>query len=126
MPATAALLIAAAIHPVPGSGPIPVKVEAGGDDGYTQRLEAALEAAFAACDRFRPYRAAEGGKPLTVTIPTNLLWQSVGARDRILYRIKFSGAKGLRVRTSSGSCREDRMTVCADQVVRDALRAVAR
>jgi hypothetical protein len=122
----AILGLAMIIHPVTPIRPIPVEVEAFGDDGATQRLEDALGTAFAASPRFRTSMPPEAGKPLVVTIPTNVDWESVGGRDKILYHVKFSGRKGLRLRSSRGWCWEDEVRVCANQVVVDALRAVAR
>jgi hypothetical protein len=110
----------------------PIIVLAGGDDGLTQGLRYAIETASKSSADLRLVAAGLEPGTLILRIPTNVPWKKVGGRVRALYTIEFSSANGLNwtadarvLGTSKGSCWEDRLEVCAAQIIKDA-RGIAR
>jgi hypothetical protein len=103
----------------------PVEVWRGGDDGATLRLTDALEATFRASPAFV---LSSGKKPgtLVVTIPTHVGWKQIGGRNQVLYTVEFTSADGRNLGTATGSCWDDALSECADQIIRDAANAMKR
>lgn len=113
-----ALLVVRAVAARNDPAPTPVEVWSGGDDGLTQRLRVVLEEAFKASSDFR---LSNGKRPgtLLVTIPSNVEWEHVGKRTRVLYTVEFaSGNKNLGAH--HGSCWEEELRKCAAQIVKRA------
>src|SRR5947209_11105206 len=68
--------------------PTPVEVWCSGDDGLTIRLRDAIESAFESSAVFRLNKSKKP-RALVVTIPSNVEWEQVGQRNRVLYTVKF-------------------------------------
>jgi hypothetical protein len=120
----AALLPAHPIEAVHGKqAPTLVEVWWVGDDGLTNRLIEAIEKAFKASSDFH---LSSGKRPgtLVVTIPSNVDWEQVGSRTKVLYMVEFGPVDSRKLRTSRGYCWEDMLTKCATQIVKDAKIAV--
>lgn len=86
------------------------EVYTGGDDGLTQRLADAVRARL----EVSPPRI-----PLTVLIPTHVGWSESGGRVRVSYRVEYSRS-GALIAKGQGSCWEDQLDRCADEIVRRA------
>jgi hypothetical protein len=99
--------------------PIPVEIWRGGDDGLTNKLSDAIESAFAVSDAF-VLNKGEKNKMLTVTIPTNVHRERVDNHNEVLYTVELKQKATLRTATISGSCRENKLSICADQIFRSA------
>lgn len=105
--------------------PTLVEVWCVGDDALTVRVRDILEGAFRAS---RDFRLSYGGKPgtLLVTIPSNVEWRDIGKRTRVLYSVSFTSVDGRSLGNRHGSCWEDRLSVCATQIIDDARGAARR
>jgi len=101
-----------------------VEVWTGGDDGLTLGLREALEHALESSPAFT---CSYGKKPgtLMVRIPSNVGWQKVGKRTKVLYTVEFKTIDDRMISTGTGSCWKDALAMCADRIVRDA-KIVAR
>lgn len=104
--------------------PTLVEVWCGGDDGLTMRLKDTLENAFRSSYNFH---LSSGKKPgtLIVTIPTHVVWKQAGKRTQALYTVEFTSADNQPLGTSTGSCWDDALTKCANEIIKDA-RVAAR
>jgi hypothetical protein len=102
----------------------PVEVWCGGDDGLTQGVCHALESAFASTADFV---TSSGKRPgtLVVTIPYNVSSKESGKRTRVSYTVEFTSSNDKKLRTRKGSCWEDDLATCANQIVAQA-RIAAR
>ena len=119
------VLIASSTLCAESAKPMPVEVWTGGDDGLTQRLRFELENKFKSSPEFA---LSSGKKPgtLIVTIPTHVAWTAKGARAHVQYKVEFSSADGNGIGKSSGSCWEEKLSDCADQIYRGAQKAAKR
>jgi hypothetical protein len=93
-----------------------------GDDSLSQKLAAAVEAAF---KRSADFRLSTGGA-LVVTIMRNVEWEMVGKKTRATYTVRFSSAEGREIATEKGSCWESALARCAAQIVKDAKTAARK
>lgn len=110
------------------SNPTPVEVWRSGDDGLTVRFAEAVEAAFQASPLFSKSSGKQPGT-LMVTISSNVGWQPVGDRVRVSFKVAFTDAAGRHLGTNAGSCWEDELSRCANEVVgraEDAARNLTR
>jgi hypothetical protein len=104
--------------------PTPVEVWCGGDDGLTSRLRDAVEGAFKSSPDFTLSWGKKSGT-LVVTIPTNVAWEQVGKRTRVLYNVGCTSAEDQKLGSSTGKCWDDDLSNCATQILKDA-KTVAR
>jgi hypothetical protein len=90
-----------------------------GDDGLSQRLAVGLDGAFT---RSPDFTLSSGRKPgtLVVTIPSNVEWKQIGKRTQAIYTVRFSSIDGRSLGARKGSCWDDDLSKCADQIVKDA------
>ena len=103
---------------------IPVEVWRGGDDRLTQAFASSLEAAFRASSSFVLSRGKQPGT-LIVTITTGMRWQEVTGRRLATYSIEFTDVNSKPLGASSGRCLEQALSLCAEQVLKDASVATA-
>lgn len=101
------------------SAATPVDVRCDGDDGLTQRVCAAVQNGFKSSQDFTLTSADEPGM-LVVRIPTNVDWKQMGKRTKVLYKIEFTTANDQKIAASKGSCWEDAISKCVDQIVEKA------
>jgi hypothetical protein len=99
--------------------PKPAIVLCDGDDGLTSRFCDAVENAFRRSPDFK-LKTQLTPSILKVTIPTNLHWKRVGGKTQAIYAIEFSSADDQKIGDANGSCREDQLNICANQVLRRA------
>ncbi len=116
------LALAACATASPSAHTTLVEVWRGGDDGLTSRFADAIEEAF---QRAPEFSLSSGKVPgtLVVTIPTSLGWTQVGERTEVTYVVEFSRVPNETLRSSRGSCLENRLQDCVAQVLEEA-RAV--
>ena len=122
---TTCLLLATFAAKGQSSGPTPVLILVDGDDGLTQRLGDAVKHKFKASAGFSA-STAETPDTLIVTIPTNVHWQRIGGRTKLLNKVDFTFGHGNAITTKDGVCWEDQLTNCADQVLKIARNTVAQ
>ena len=108
-----------------GSKQVPVELLHVGDDGLSQRLAVTMEGAFARAPEFV---TSQGRKPGTmiVLIPTNVTWEKVGGRTKVLYRVEFSWTDRQDSAMREGSCWEDELPKCAAQIIVGARNMIRR
>jgi hypothetical protein len=96
-----------------------VEVWRGGDDGLTVRLTNALERALESSPDFT---LSSGKKPgsLVITIPTHVGWKQIDGRTQVTYIVEFTSVTSEKVGKTSGSCWDDSLAKCADQIVKEA------
>jgi hypothetical protein len=102
---------------------VSVEILRGGDDGLTNKLSDAIESAFATSDAFALKRG-DKNKTLTITIPTNVHWKRIDNHNEVFYTVELKQSSPERTETDSGSCRDDKLSVCADRIFRSALAFV--
>lgn len=102
-----------------------VEIWRGGDDGLTLHFFEALEARFAKSAQFFLVQGAEPSA-LIVTIESNLHWKNEGGRLKASYRVSFTDSRLQRLGGVQGECWEDDFDRCADSVVGEASRTLAR
>jgi hypothetical protein len=105
--------------------PIPVEVRCGGDDGLTMRLRDTLENAV----KLSPYFSLSSRKipgTLVITIPTNVGWEQFGRRTRVFYSVEFASADDQHIGKITGACWDDKLTICAAQIIKNAKVASRR
>jgi hypothetical protein len=68
----------------------PVIVFANGDDGLTQRLQVETERAFAESADFVLSQHGTEANLLVVRIPTNVSWEKIDGRTKVLYEVRMS------------------------------------
>jgi hypothetical protein len=124
MPLTVVIFLSMALGALnASSNPKPIDLRCDGDDALTQRVCAALKDKFKSSADFKLSTGNEPGI-LVVTIPTNVDWEQVGKRTKVIYRAVFATIDDQKIDTTVGSCWEDALTKCADQVAKQA-RVVA-
>ena len=114
--------------PPHASNPTPVEIWRSGDDGLTVRFEEAVDAAFEASPLFSKSSGKQTGT-LIVTIPSNVDWEPIGERVRVSFKVAFTDTAGRNLGTNAGSCWEDELSTCANEVVgraEDAARSLTR
>ena len=114
-----ALFVAPCVAQGNRTKPIPVEVWCGGDDGLTMRLRDTLENAV----KLSPYFSLSSGKipgTLVVTIPTNVGWEQFGGRVRVFYSVEFASADDQFIGKITGACWDDKLTICAAQIIKNA------
>jgi hypothetical protein len=89
----------------------------------TNKLSDAIESAFATSDAFALKRG-DKSKTLTITIPTNVHWKRVENHNEVFYTVELKQKSPERTETDSGSCEDDKLSVCADRIFRSALAFV--
>ena len=57
---------------------------------------------------------------------THVGWKQIGGRNQVLCTVEFTSADGRNLGTATGSCWDDALSECADQIVRDAENAMKR
>jgi hypothetical protein len=102
--------------------PTPVELWTVGDDGLSMRLRDAIESALDSSSEFVKSHDNEPGA-LIVLIPTNVDWKNVGSRTQVLYKVEFRTTSDHIVAKSNGSCWDDSLGDCADQIVKGAKKA---
>jgi hypothetical protein len=102
-----------------------VELWRGGDDGLTVRLTDAVETAIRNSGWATLALGGESRTPRTVvmTIPTNVAWQPEGKRVRVIYQVTMAGPDGRELSSTSGSCYDDELSVCAATVVAELTKA---
>lgn len=95
-----------------------------GDDVLSQKLAQAIYTALAEAEDFVPSSGKQPGS-LLVEIPDNVRLVHAGKRTKVTYSVNFSRADNKRISSSEGSCPENRLSVCAAQIVKRA-RIAAR
>jgi hypothetical protein len=87
-----------------------------GDDGLSQRLTVAVEAAFKTAHDFTP---SFGKKPgtLIVYVPHHVGWEKKFWRTRALYTVEFKSSEGQDLGTESGACWASDMGKCASRIL---------
>ena len=88
-----------------------------GDDGLSQKLADQVERALARSPDFSVSAGRKSGT-LIVTIPTNVEWKQIGKRTQVLYHVEFSSVDSDMQSQTKGSCWEDRLSDCANQIVK--------
>jgi hypothetical protein len=116
---TVCLVVAACAMGTASAEPTLVEVWCGGDDALTIGLRNTLENAFRSSPDFS---LSTGKKPgtLVVTIPTHVGWKQVGKRTQVFYSVELASADSKIISTSTGSCWDDVLSKCADQIVKKA------
>jgi hypothetical protein len=102
-----------------------VDVRCNGDDGLTQRICATLENEFKASQDFMLSTENEP-EMLVVTIPTNVDWEKVHNRIRVIYTVEFTSALDQRLGESKGRCWNDSLATCTSQILKNARVAARR
>lgn len=99
-----------------------VEVWCVGDDGLTTKLRDTLENRFKSSPDFH---LSFGKKPgtLIVTIPTNVGWKLVDGRTQVLYTVEFASVENQHLGTREGSCWEDALSECANEIIKAAKNA---
>ena len=95
-----------------------------GDDVLSQKLAEAVYTALAEAEDFVPGSGKEPGG-LLVEMPDSVRLVRTGKRTKVTYTVNFSRADNKRISSSEGSCPENRLSVCAAQIVKRA-RIAAR
>jgi hypothetical protein len=101
------------------TGRIPVQVWRGGDDGLTLRLDDAIEDAFKASSDF-VLSSTSGTNAMKVVIPTNVPARRVGSHLEAHFHVEFKSIDDEVLGVSDGTCWDDALAVCADQILKDA------
>ena len=99
-----------------------VEVWCVGDDGLTTKLRNRLENGFKSSSDFQ---LSVGKKPgtLIVTIPTNVGWKVVDGRTQVLFTVEFATVDNQHLGTREGSCWEDALSECTNEIVKTAKTA---
>ena len=105
--------------------PTPVAVLCNGDDGLTARLCDAVKQVFNRSPDLTQ-DIARRPRVLRVVIPTNVDWKKVDGRVKVFYRIELSLSDKLNLGVSDGSCWDNRLNDCAQQILVETRSAVAR
>jgi hypothetical protein len=108
----------------PVASRVTVQVWTGGDDGLTQRLADVVRDEFSKSSIFT-LASMPAPNSLTVTIPTNVDWEEVGGRARVIYKVRFERGHHV-VSETGGVCWEDDLRNCARRVVEKATSALTR
>jgi hypothetical protein len=109
----------------PRSEPIPVELWYLGDFGGTLRFSNAVEEALRASPAFRISSGQNPGT-LIVRIPVNVEWTELADRDLLTYRVEFQTATGKSLGSTTGTCWNDELSLCAEFVVKQAEIAARR
>lgn len=109
----------------PRAEPIPVELHYLGDFGGTLRFSDAVEQALRASPAFRISSAEKPGT-LIVRIPVNVEWTELAAGDLLAYRVEFQTATGKSLGSTTGTCWNDGLSLCAEFVVKQAEIAARR
>lgn len=99
--------------------PIPIEVWSGGDDGMTARLRDEIEDAFKSSSDFTLSSGKKLGT-LIISIPTHVRWKQIGGRTIVYYTITFATVDDHVIGARKGSCPDDNLSKCADQIAKDA------
>lgn len=99
--------------------PIPVEFWHTGDDGLSQKLSYEVEQTLKQSPDFT-MSSERRPDTLVVRIPTNVDWNKVGQRTKVLYTVEFSSRDNRKFGGYKGSCWEDQMSKCAAQIVKKA------
>jgi hypothetical protein len=62
--------------------------------------------------------SAQENNMMIVTIPSNVDWKQVGKRMRVLYQVEFASADNQIVSQKTGTCWDDNLSQCADQILK--------
>jgi hypothetical protein len=95
-----------------------------GRDELSNKLADAVYSALAVAQDFVPSSGKQPGS-LLVEIPDNVRSVRAGKRNKVTYTVNFSHANDQRISSGEGSCPENRLSVCADQILKRA-RIAAR
>jgi hypothetical protein len=101
-----------------------VEVWCGGDDTLTRGLRNALEDTFKLSSDFVLSSGKKSGT-LIVTIPTHVEWKEAGKRTKVFYTVEFTSVDNQPLGSSKGSCWDDAMMKCTNNIVKKA-RVAAR
>lgn len=99
--------------------PIPVEVWCGGDDALTSHVCGKVQELLKSSPSFTMGRGSKPGT-LVVLIPKNVKWKKVDDRTQVFYSVELSTVEGRQLGSSSGSCRDDNLTECAEQILKEA------
>jgi hypothetical protein len=102
--------------------PTPIEVWTGGDDGMTARLRDAIEGAFSKSSSDFILSSGKKQGTLIVTIPTHVRWKQIGRRTIVYYTVNFASVDHT-LGARKGSCPDDMLSKCADQVLKHAKTA---
>src|SRR5579862_2427639 len=97
----------------------PVEVWSGGDDGLTMKLRDTVENGFKSSSAIHLSTGKQPGT-LVVTIPSNVKWERVGNRTRVVYTVAFTSVGNQHLGSSAGACWENELSKCASKIVSDA------
>jgi hypothetical protein len=103
-------------HVIGDHQPTPVEIWRGGDDGLTVKLLDAIKKKIVAS---RDFVLSTDSKPGTITIiiPSNVRWTETGARGEVSYTVELKQRLDRsRTEKNTGSCWEEEISVCADQI----------
>ena len=97
--------------------PTPLEFWHDGNDPLSDRLADAVDTAFAHSQDFIP---SSGKKPgsLLVELTANVVAKPAGKRARVSYTVNYSNTYGHQISTSSGSCWDHQLEICADQILK--------
>jgi hypothetical protein len=95
-----------------------------GRDPLSDKLADAVYTALAQAQDFAPSSGKQPGS-LLVELPDNVRAVKAGKRSKVTYTVNFLHANDQRISSSEGSCAENRLSVCADQILKRA-RIAAR
>jgi hypothetical protein len=115
----ASMIMAACAASLISYEPTLVEVWHVGDDVLSERFADRLDIAFTNSSDFTLSSGRKLGT-LTVTVPTNIVWKRIGKRARAIYTVDFSSVDGRSLGTRKGSCWDDDLANCTDQIVKDA------
>ncbi|MGI8841590.1 MAG: hypothetical protein ACR2F8_12540 [Caulobacteraceae bacterium] len=99
----------------PALAKTPVEFWHVGDDGLSERLADAIEAAIAASPDFE--LSPSGAGIIKIEIPTNVSWKKVGNRERVDFQIQTT-RRGQSTISDVGECPEDNLQLCAKTVLK--------
>ena len=99
-----------------------VELSCGGDDNLTRGVCIAIEHSLSSSAEFE-WNTEEKKGALLVVIPTNVRWKELNQRTRAFYQVIFrSNDDDKTISKHRGSCWEDEIAVCGQQIVNEAIK----
>lgn len=98
----------------------PVEVWRAGDDGLTVKVAEAIEQEININHRLRLSRGGQPGS-LIILVPKNVAWKAMNQKTEVEYTVEYETLDKRRLGSSSGSCFDDALTLCANDIVATAI-----
>jgi hypothetical protein len=99
-----------------------VELWVGGDDGLTSQLGDAVERVLRSSPDFIMSSGHKLGT-LIVTIPTHVQFEHIGERSKVFFTVNFSSIHNENLGSSKGTCMDNELVKCANQIIKDAILA---